>query len=194
MAYNFNQHKPQQFKDRKEAIINKLNGQLARREAAKAIAQQIKEAIKANDGKCYNIRFDRQLEAIADKANASGQTGRGYVTTSVKGKRNYGNGHYYLEIEIRNHASRYSYQEYESYWLNVEVTDYTRGRIQAETLEDPDLNEGNTQEIKRAIANFDEVADLYAKLCEVADQINETSYLLRAELTEGVYISGIQNR
>lgn len=188
--WNFNDRKPQQFKDRKEEIISKLNGQIKRREALAALALQIKGIIQANDGKCYNVKFDRQIEEAADQANAKGMTGNGWITTSVKGKRSYGNNHYYLEIELRNHENRYRYTEYESYWLNVEVTDYTRGRIQAGTLEDLSVNASNTNEIKNAIAQFDETAEIYARLCQAADDMNETSYLLRAFM-EKVYISGV---
>lgn len=188
--WNFNDRKPQQFKDRKDEIIGKLNGQIKRREALAALAIQIKGIINANDGKCYNVKFDRQIEEAADQANAQGLNGGGYITTSIKGKRSYGNNHYYLEIELRNHESRYNHTQYESYWLNVEVTDYTRGRIQAATMEDPSVNASNTNEIKNAIAQFDETAEIYARLCQAADDMNETSYLLRAFM-EKVYISGV---
>ena len=185
--HDFNEKKPQQFKDRKEEIISKLNNKLQRREALAALASQIKGIIQANDGKCYNVKFDRQIEEAAEAFSSSTH---GWITTCVKGKRNYGNGHYYLEIELRSHQDRYRYAEYESYWLNVEVTDYTRGRIQAATVEDPYANRSNTNEIKDAIAQFDETADIYARLCQAADDFNETPYLLRAFM-EKIYLSGM---
>lgn len=91
---------------------------------------------------------------------------------------------------LKQAAPLYSYTNYESYWLNVEVTDYTRGLIQAATMEDPSVNASNTNEIKNAIAQFDETAEIYARLCQAADDMNETSYLLRAFM-EKVYISGV---
>jgi len=182
--YRFNERNAEHFTSRKGEIITKLRGKIARRKENEQIAARVVEAIKDWNGKAYNARFDKVISKIAEQAKS------GLIRTRIERKQNCGNRNYYIEIELRNQADRYSYTEYESYYLNVEISDWTNGRIKADTLECPSVNAATTNELEQAIKEFDQTAELYRQLNEIADKMNNTSYYLRGEM-EKVYLSGL---
>ena len=154
-----------QYNQQKDAIKTDLAKRLELTRENEKIALQIKDVIKRFDGKVYNKRFDDQLNTIAAEYNRDHAT---QIYINVKRDQEYDTKQYIIQIEIQHFLQRYNYNDYVHHTIRASLTDYTNGRIKAETTREPSWNEANKNELQKA---FDQIDTTSEKLCQMLEAV-----------------------
>lgn len=187
-----------EYKDKRDQLKKRFAYDLSLYTKCERLAEAggaIDRIVKAFDGKVYNKRFDDQLKAIADRRNEALQphqlAGRTFI--AAKRQKRYSDGKWVLEIEIRILTGRAGYTDYVSYWLTVELTDYERGRIMADTYQVEPVNQRNRDDLTQALAQVDPAADVLANLLRAIEAFeNATNYNVRRHIRLP-YIIGVDH-
>ena len=168
-----------QYNQQKDAIKTDLAKRLELTRENEKIALQIKDVIKRFDGKVYNKRFDDQLNAIAAEYNRNHTT---QIYIAVKRDQEYDTKQYIIQIELRHSLQRYNCNDYVHHTTIVSLTDYTNGRIKAETTREPSWNEANKDELQKAFDQIDTTSEKLRQMLEAVEAFNAIPHHLRAKM------------
>lgn len=173
-----------EYKDKRDQIKADAQTRISLYSQNDDIADWLKKTVQAYNGKVFNKRLTDQFKAIQDQVNANLEAARAQNRVYIKATREkrYSDSKWVLQIEIQNRPQVYNYTDYESTWIEIELTDYTNGRVLAESWYYLPSNQSNKQLYIEALNQVDTAVEPYSKLLQAVEAFEAIPLHLRKRM------------
>lgn len=173
-----------EYKDKRDRIKADAQTRIGLYSQNDDIADWLKKTVQAYNGKVFNKRLTDQFKAIQDKVNANLEAARAQNRVYIKATREkrYSDSKWVLQIEIQNRPQAQNYIDYESTFIEIELTDYTNGRVLAESWYYPPVNQSNKQLYIDALNQVDTAVEPYSKLLQAIEAFEAIPLHLRKRM------------
>lgn len=173
-----------EYKDKRDQIKADAQTRISLYSQNDDIADWLKKTVQAYNGKVFNKRLTDQFKAIQDQVNANLEAARAQNRVYIKATREkrYSDSKWVLQIEIQNRPQAYNRTDYESTWIEIEITDYTNGRVLAESWYYLPANQSNKQLYIEALNQVDTAVEPYSKLLQAVEAFEAIPLHLRKRM------------
>lgn len=173
-----------EYKDKRDQIKADAQTRISLYSQNDDIADWLKKTVQAYNGKVFNKKLTDQFKAIQDQVNANLEAARAQNRVYIEATREkrYSDSKWVLQIEIQNRPQAYNYTDYESTWIEIELTDYTNGRVLAESWYYLPANQSNKQLYIDALNQVDTAVEPYSKLLQAVEAFEAIPLHLRKRM------------
>lgn len=173
-----------QYKDQKDQIKKDMAERIRLMKDSEKLAQRVQKVVADFNGKVYNKRLDDALFKLEEEKNASIAAAGGANRVGIYAKRaqRSSDRQWVLEIRIDNRPQAYRYDNKVQYFITVDLTDYTNGRIKAETFRPEDNNASSLEDYQAAHDQADTAEQVLADTLKAIQAFNALPFYLRSQI------------
>jgi hypothetical protein len=173
-----------EYKDKRNQIKEDAKTRIALYSQNDDIADWLKKTVQAYNGKVFNKKLTDQFADIQNKVNANLEAARAANRVCIRTTREkrYRDQKWVLQIEIQNRPQACNYTDYESTWIEIELTDYTNGRVLAESWYYLPANTSNKQLYIDALSQVDAAVEPYSQLLKAVEAFEDIPLHLRKRM------------